>query len=151
MKDATKEGLHIKCQKEEKEFVPAQEERKFWEMNLLGTSSVKSLLYTVYFYNGKIFGLQGGDHRNIVLHNFELRSNFIKFQENSCKTFHGGISDLKYIPKTVKHICHEEGVKHDPCLVEIYCLYIGLVEVHFTTRHLRPNLVLKKFQSVLTL
>ncbi|CAH3166645.1 unnamed protein product, partial [Pocillopora meandrina] len=61
MKDATKEGLHIKCQKEEKEF---------------------------------------------------LGSNFIKFQENSCKTFHGGVSDLKYIPRTVKHICHEEGVKH---------------------------------------
>ena len=39
---------------------------KFWEMNLLGTSSAKSLLYTVYFYNGKIFGLRGGDHRNIV-------------------------------------------------------------------------------------
>ena len=61
--------------------------------------------------------------RNIVLNNFELGSNFIKFQENSCKTFHGGVSDLKYIPRTVKHICHEEGVKHEPCLVEIYCFY----------------------------
>ena len=75
MKDATKEGLHIKCQKEEKEFVTAEEERKFCEMNLLGTSSAKSLLYTVYFYNGKIFGLRGGGHRNIVLNNFELGSN----------------------------------------------------------------------------
>lgn len=103
MKDATKEGLHSKCQKEEKDFVTVEEERKFWEMNLLGTSSAKSLLYTVYFYNGKIFGLRGGDHRNIVLNNFELGSNFIKFQENSCKIFHGGISDLKYIPRTVKH------------------------------------------------
>ena len=129
MKNAMKEGLHIKCQKEEKEFVTAEEERKFWEMNLLGTSSAKSLLYTVYFNNGKIFGLQGGDHRNIVLSNFELGSNFIKFQENSCKTFHGGVSDLKHIPRTVKHICHEEGAKHEPCLVEIYHLYIGLVEV----------------------
>ena len=50
MKDATKEGLHVKCQKEEKEFVTAEEERKFWEMNLLGTSSAESL-YTVYFYS----------------------------------------------------------------------------------------------------
>ena len=63
---------------EETEFVTAVEEGKFWEMNLLGTSSAKSLLYTVYSYNGKIFGLQGGDHRNIVLNNFELGSNFIK-------------------------------------------------------------------------
>ena len=49
--------FEIRCKDEEKEFVTAEEERKFWEMNLLGTSSAKSLLYTVYFYNGKIFGL----------------------------------------------------------------------------------------------
>ena len=77
MKDATKEGLHIKCQKDAKEFVTAEEKRKFWEMNLLGTSSAKSLLYTVYFYIGKIFGLRGGDHRNIVLNNFELEEPLI--------------------------------------------------------------------------
>ena len=65
MKDATKEGLHITCQKEEKEFVTAEEERKFWEMNLLGTSSARSLLCTVYFYDGKVFGLRGGDHTNM--------------------------------------------------------------------------------------
>ena len=117
------------CRKEEKEFVTAEEERKFWEMNLLGTGSAKSLLYTVYFYNGKIFGLRGGDHRIIVLNNFDLGSNFIKFQENSCKSFHGGVSDLKYIPRTVKLICHEEGVKYEPCLVEILGLFIGFVEV----------------------
>ena len=57
MKDGVREGLHIKCKKEEKEFFTSEEERKFWETNLLGTSAVKSLLYTVYFYNGKIFGL----------------------------------------------------------------------------------------------
>ena len=50
-------AFEIRCKDEEKEFVTAEEERKFWEMNLLGTSSAKSLLYTVYFYNGKIFGL----------------------------------------------------------------------------------------------
>ena len=70
MKDASEEGVHIKCQKEENEFVTAEKERKFWEMNLLGMSPAKSLLYTVYFCNGKIFGLRGGDHRNIVLNNF---------------------------------------------------------------------------------
>ena len=56
-------------------------------MNLLRTSSAKSLLYTVYFYNGKMFGLRGGDHRNIVSNDFELGSNYIKFQENSCTHF----------------------------------------------------------------
>ena len=124
---------------------------------LLGTSSAKSLLYTVYFYNGKICGLRGGDHRNIVLNIFELGSNSIKFQENSCKTLHGGVSDLKYIPRTVKHICHEEGAKHEPCLVEIYRLYIGLVEVFgkngdaLYCKASKAKFSLKTFQSVLTL
>ena len=67
-----------------------------------------------------------------MLNNFERGSIFINFQENSCKTFHGGISDLKYIPRTVNHICHKEGIKHEPCLVEIYRLYIGLLEVFAT-------------------
>ena len=65
MKDGVREGLHINCMKEEKEFVTAEEERKFWEMNLLGTSSAKTLLYTVYFYNGKIFGLMMRSSREL--------------------------------------------------------------------------------------
>ena len=61
MKDANKEGDHIPWSAKrriENEFVTAEEERKSWEMNLLRTSSVKSSLYTVYFYTGKICGLR---------------------------------------------------------------------------------------------
>ena len=65
MKDGVREGLHIKCKKEEKEFFTGEEERKFWETNLLGTSAVKSLLYTVYFYNGKIFCLMMRSSREL--------------------------------------------------------------------------------------
>ena len=54
MKDGVREGLHIKCKKEEKEFVSEQEEATFWEKKLLGTTSAKSLLNTIYFYNGKV-------------------------------------------------------------------------------------------------
>ena len=70
MKDGTREGLHIKYKKEEKEFVSEEEEELFWKQGLLGTTTAKSLLNTVYFYNGKIFGLRGGDHRNISVNNF---------------------------------------------------------------------------------
>ena len=63
----------------------------FWEKKLLGTTSAKSLLNTINFYNGKVFGLRGGDHRNIVVNNFEIGSNFIKLQENASKTYHGGL------------------------------------------------------------
>ena len=35
------------------------------------------------------------------------------------KTYHGGLLDLKYAPRVVKHVCHEVGQKHDPCLVDM--------------------------------
>ena len=54
MKDGVREGLDIKCKKEEKEFVSEQEEATFWEKKLLGTTSAKSLLKTIYFYNRKV-------------------------------------------------------------------------------------------------
>ena len=69
----------------------------------------------------------GGKHRNIVVSNFEIGDNFIRFKENVAKTFHGGLGDLKYEPCVVKHICHAVGEKHEPCLVDIYQMYIELV------------------------
>ena len=66
MKDATGNGLHLKDKKEEKEAI-TKERSQFWSLNLSGTSTAKSLLSTVYFYNGKRFGLRGGENRNLVV------------------------------------------------------------------------------------
>ena len=63
-----------------------------------------------------------------MLTNFEVGFNFVKFEKDSCKTFHGGLTDLKYIPKVGKHICHPLGERHERCLVEMYKLYVGLVQ-----------------------
>lgn len=106
-----------------------KEEELFWKQGLLGRATAKSLFNTVYFYNGKLFGLRGGEHRNINVNNFEIGTNFIKFEENVSKTYHGGLRDMKYIPRVVKHVCHAIGApEHQRCLVDIYRLYIGLVE-----------------------
>ena len=153
MKNGVREGLHMKCKKEEREFVIEEEEATLWEKKLLGTTSAKSLLNTMYFYNGKIFGLCGGDHRKIVVNNFEIGPNFIKFEENAPKTYHGGICDLKYVPRKVKHVCHSIGEKHEPsrCLVEIYTLYIGLVETYakaVTAFYFKPSTRRLAFEKV---
>ena len=57
MKDATSHGLYFKYKKEEKEAVTKEREELLWGFNLLRTSTAKSLLNTVYFYNGKLLGL----------------------------------------------------------------------------------------------
>ena len=93
--DGTRAGFHAKFKKDE-------EEELFWQEGLLGTATAKSLLNTVYFYNGKLFGLRAGEHRNINVNNFEVGTNFIRFEENASKTYSGGLNNLKYIPREVK-------------------------------------------------
>lgn len=61
-----------------------------------------------------------------MLNNFELESIFIKFQENL--SMEASLT-LNLFLEGVKHISHKEGVKDELCLLEIYRLYIGLVEV----------------------
>ena len=108
--------------------VKEEDEKKFWDLGILGKDTAKSLLNVVSFYNGKLFGLRAGEHRNLSLNNFEIADNFIRFEENVSKTFHGGLLDLKYELRVVKHSCHNVGETHEPCLVELNRLYISLVE-----------------------
>ena len=60
MKDATRAGVALQNKKAEKLPVTEDEESKSWELGLLGCQSTKSLLNTVNYYNGKLFGLRGG-------------------------------------------------------------------------------------------
>ena len=128
MKEATRMGVTLKTKGDEKEAVNNEKEELFWSKGLFGQSSARSLLNTVYFYNGKLFGLRASEHRSITLANIRVFDDFIKFEENVSKTFHGGICDLKYVPRSVTHICHPKGQSHERCLVELYRLYIGLCE-----------------------
>ena len=40
--------------------------------------TAKALLNVIYFYNGKLFGLQGGEHRDIRVGNFKIGKNYIQ-------------------------------------------------------------------------
>ena len=69
-------------------------------------------------------------------------NNFIRFEENVAKTFHGGLTDLKYEPRVVKHVCHPLNEKDESCLVELYRMYIGLVQSvssEITAFYFKPN------------
>ena len=57
MKDATK------CQMDSREEITEDEEGILWEKGLLGGHSAESLMYTMYFYNGKLFGLRACEHK----------------------------------------------------------------------------------------
>lgn len=101
------------------------------------------MLHIVYYYNVKLFGRRGGEHSNITEANFDVGSDFIRFEENVVKKFHGGFPVLKYKPRLeTEHVCHPLNGKHESCLDETYSLYIGSVQAcsnELTAFYLKPN------------
>lgn len=71
MKDATRQGIHLATKKLERVAASDDVENTFWKKELLGRETATALLHTVYYYNGKLFGLREAEQRN-NLHNFEL-------------------------------------------------------------------------------
>ena len=56
-------------------------------------------------------------------------SNSIVFDESHLKTFHGGLKDLKYTPRVIKHVCCKvENLEHFPCIVDCYSLYLEKIK-----------------------
>lgn len=71
----------------------------------MGCHSANSLLTTIYFYNGKLFGIRSKEHRNLRYSNFRIDTESVTYDESVSKTYHGGLKDLKYKPRVVKHVC----------------------------------------------
>ena len=76
----------------------------------------------------KLFGLRSGKHSKLTVANVDVGSDFIRFEENVVKTFHGVFTDLKYKPRLVKHVCHPLNRKHECCLHERYIMCTGFVQ-----------------------
>ena len=117
MRDSTKSEV--------REEIAVEEEELFWQKGLLGKASAECLLHTIYFYCGKLFGLRANEQRLLRFFNIILNENFIIFDENISKTFHGGISDLKHTSILIRHMCHEKGIAHFPCLQSLFRLPLG--------------------------
>lgn len=103
MSELTAQG--IGTVKKQAEPVSEKEEKILWEKNVLGNSTSKSLLYSVFFYNCKLFGLRGVDeHRNLSIGQFELHDMndgerpYIVFRGRSSKTYKGKLNLLMYNP-----------------------------------------------------
>ncbi|KXJ23560.1 Protein LIGHT-DEPENDENT SHORT HYPOCOTYLS 5 [Exaiptasia diaphana] len=131
--DAEMKSVHAKGvtnRKKEKELITDEEEEPMWRKGVLGQSTAEILLKTVYFYNGKHFGMRSQEHRQLRISDIEIEGDeHIIYRENSSKTFHGGIADLKKKARVIKHVCHEKGNEnHDRCLVKIYKRYFDLVK-----------------------
>ena len=48
----------------------------------------------------------------MAINNFKVGSSYIEFEENVNKIFHGGLCDLKYVPKKVRYVLKYYKVKY---------------------------------------
>jgi hypothetical protein len=108
MTDATKCAVAQTSKRAAKAEITEEEEANLWDMKLLGSYSSELLLHTVYYFNGKLFGLRAvaGEHRLLRLANIIVKENIIIFDESCCKTYRGGLDDLKNKPRYIEHECH---------------------------------------------
>ena len=65
MKQTTLDGVANKTKKKERSDITEEDEATMWSKGLLGCHTAKSLFRTIYFYNGKLFGLRAKEHRNL--------------------------------------------------------------------------------------
>ena len=129
MRQATQEGAGVQSKMEERKEITEEDEARFWNMGLMGCQSSWSLLRTIYFYNGKLFGLRSKDHRNLRCYNFRIDSESVTFDESVSKTYHGGLKDLKYKPRVIKHVCcTDKDPNHQPCIVNCFATYLEKVK-----------------------
>ena len=148
-RQANYEGVANKCKRAERVGITEEEERMLWDKGLLGCHNSKVLMHTIYFYNGKLFGIRSKEHRDLRYNNFRVDSTSITFDESSSKTYHGGLKDLKYTPRVVNHICcPSEKAKHFPCLVSCYEKYLECIKSlseNIDAFYFRPNRESAKF------
>ena len=85
MKDATKCGITQKRQMDSHEEITEDKEGLLWEKGLLGGHSAEALMYTIYFYNGKLFGLRVCEHRLLRFCNICVKENLINFDVDNRK------------------------------------------------------------------
>ena len=92
----------VGAQRRHTETFTIEEENKLWESGVLGVDDPAKLLRAVFFNNGKVFCLRGGEeHRSLKLSQFERTENGYKYTENSSKNHSGGLAQLHLKNKSV--------------------------------------------------
>ena len=143
MKDLTYRGIGIETK--QADVFSEAEEVEMWQKGVFGNCSSEVLQYTLYFYNCKLFGLRGREeHHDLQVNDFIIGNDsdgkvYIKYTSRSRKNFNGGLRQIHFKPKVIKHY-DTEGRKSIISLYREYFQALGETEGPFYLRTL-PNLM----------
>ncbi len=109
------------------QLISKEDENKLWSCGILGTSTPRSLLNAVFFYNGKNFCLRGGDeHRHLRLSQLKRLSDpdHYVYYENCSKNRAGTFRQKHVENKVVPVYCTCTESSDHRCHVHLLDLYI---------------------------
>ena len=127
MKRLSSKGKGVKKQTQP---ITCEEEKRLWQLGLLGDHSAQALVDTMVFQMSLYFALRSGqEHRRLRYHPSQVTlfeppggRGYLVYQEDVSKTNQGGIKHMKKVPKEVVHYSNQS----DPsrCFVHLYKEYL---------------------------
>ena len=144
MKQLTSSG--VGSVKKQAQLLTEEHEAALWDKGVFSTSTSEGLLYVVFFYNCKLFGLRGGDeHRNLMREQFTISydevGQYLRFIGRSSKNVQGGLQQRKVSSRFMpsQHMEADALLKFLICILDTY-----QVKVHFTANHSKMTCIVPK-------
>jgi hypothetical protein len=126
MRELTNEGVGVEQKRSDP--VSKEDERTMWEKGVFSMDTSKGLSNAVFFYNGKVFGLRGGEeHIGLLAEQFHLghddinNRDFVKFVPRLRKNAQGGLKSNKKVAHIREPIVHYESATD--CEISVFKLY----------------------------
>ena len=100
--DLTKKGIGI--HKKKADSLSLEDEQLLWSKRVFSDDTAQNLIFIVYYYNCKLFGLRGRDeHKELTTQQFIVTDDTIEFLGRTSKSYNGGIKQIKLDPKRILH------------------------------------------------
>ena len=108
-----------------------EEEDKLWESEIISTKTAQGLLYGIYYYNLKCFGLRGGQiHRDLkasqhsIKYNVDAKVDVLYYHERLDKNALAGLRHRKVMPRTGEVLAQPE---NERCVVNLFRTYLSKI------------------------
>ncbi len=128
MKELTREG--VGTVRKQAEPLSREQEDQLWSAGIFSVSTGWGLVYALFWYNCKLFGLRGGDeHRNLTREQFAIENDrngrFLHFMGRASKNVQGGLRQRKVSGKDLK--IYADPTLGDRCVVDLFNHYFAYI------------------------
>ena len=117
-----------------------EEENLLWRKGIIGVSTPESLFNAIFYYNGKVCCLRGGEeHRNLKITQFTKNESGYIYTENASKNRSGGINQFNIENKYVNILrVNSAGPRCHCYLLDQYLMRLSPEAIKRDIFYLRP-------------